>query len=390
VAKVKYTQILLCEREGIGCVVLGAGFGGVNAYLHTAVDLESAKQWVAGQRKQSKYVGVCLTVNKSLDVTNYLPIGDAVQEPQGECAVETVAPVVGKVREVEKKKSVLAKLRQTPVQKEPERGDSSVEEPSELETHSESIQAKFAHLESLVELFITPQTGGGHAMVVVGGGGIGKSHSIYNTFSRLNFKQITVDGDSGEGVEDLSEGHQGDSYLKISGSLSPTGLYTLLYTHRESIVVLDDTDSVLQSSQAVNILKAALDTQGDRIVTWKSAALQRSGVPPSFAFKGRVLLISNKSIEQIPQPVLSRAWVLDMRVSPQDVCDRARELGSRLMPNLTPSQQAELVYYVESNLTHFKNVSLRLFVLAEPIVASGRTNWKELVKAASGYFQSAT
>lgn len=143
--------------------------------------------------------------------------------------------------------------------------------------------------------------------------------------------------------------------------------------------MFDDCDSVFSNPNAVNILKAVLDTSGDGTVSWVSPAVENAGLPTQFQFNGRVIFISNKQTSALPQPILSRSLIVDMDMDKHDILERAKFLDSVLLPKLNDVQRAELFAFVELNLDDFRDVSLRLFVLASPFIECKFPNWRELV-----------
>lgn len=86
-------------------------------------------------------------------------------------------------------------------------------------------------------------------------------------------------------------------YESVKGAMSPIGLYRKLYEccDEGSILVLDDCDTIFGDMDALNLLKAALDTTKSRKVHWnkESRILADEGIPNSFEFNGGVLFITN-------------------------------------------------------------------------------------------------
>ena len=218
--------------------------------------------------------------------------------------------------------------------------------------------------------------GSQRSIFVAGNGGTGKTFTIFDEIEKhgLTKEEVTITSDDDNVVTSDS-----DAYIKVSGASSPLGLYRVLYENSDSLIVFDDCDGFLNNDNAVNILKAVLDTSGDGTVSWRSPIVERMGLPDSFQFRGRAIFISNKEINKIPQPILSRSLILDITLDNREICERARMLGDKLLPALSLDQRAALFDFVEEHANEFRDVSLRTFVLAAPYIAEGRTDWKDLV-----------
>lgn len=242
-----------------------------------------------------------------------------------------------------------------------------------------SVAERFEMMEQITRMVVTGQQ---RAELITGCGGTGKTYNVLDVLKSEKMEMVALgaldesgkaDDDEGEVVE-LTSKH----FLKITGAVSPMGLYRALYENCNSVLVFDDCDSVFGNANSINILKAVLDTTGDGTVSWSSPAVQRAGLPMSFKFNGKVIFISNRKTAQIPQPLLSRSLILDMDMTPEDICERARMLNDQLLPKLTQAQRNELFDFVEANLTEFRDVSLRLYVLSAPFLMAGLSNWREL------------
>lgn len=247
--------------------------------------------------------------------------------------------------------------------------------PKDAATKSDfSVPKRFDMLTKITDMVIE---GHQRAELVVGCGGTGKTKTIMDLIKAKGLKEMDVvpTGEEEEEIDQVSDG----AFIKVSGATSPTGLYRVLYENADATIVMDDCDGFLANDNAVNILKAVLDTTGDGVVTWNSPAIRKMDLPTSFQFRGKMIFISNKKINQVPQPLLSRALVLDMDMDNKEIVERARMLGADLLPKLSETQRDELFDFVEENAGRLRDVSLRTFVLAEPYIAAGFEDWKDMV-----------
>lgn len=114
-------------------------------------------------------------------------------------------------------------------------------------------------------------------------------------------RSLIVNGPPGVGkssmVKQFLTQYSTDDHKVVSGHITNLSMYHALFTHRaaKQVLVLDDTDNVFSKIEGLNILKAAMDTQPVRTVSWESpsAALTTMGVPLNFQTNGGVVLITN-------------------------------------------------------------------------------------------------
>lgn len=219
------------------------------------------------------------------------------------------------------------------------------------------IRESFAVLDGLVEDIIKGEI---RSLIVSGAPGVGKTHT---TEGRL--RQAKNEG-------------RISRYTKITGTASPIGLYTLLHQHRfdGDVLLLDDADGILENLDALNMLKACLDTGERRIVSYVKEAqtLKDQGIPQRFEFKGRVIFISNVDFDGIIEgggklaphlrALTDRSMYLDTGLHSQQALvarieqvsrdtDMLRKLG------LSDVQIEETVQWIKDNAPNLRSLSLR-------------------------------
>lgn len=123
------------------------------------------------------------------------------------------------------------------------------------------------------------------AMTVTGASGIGKS---YNLIKRL---------------EDAHD-HGYCNFHYLNGKCTGLGLYQALYNarHLGSVLLMDDVD-VFDTEDKLNLLKASLESDDNRIITYMSSSrhLADNGIPTQFEFCGKVIFITNKDLVKISE-----------------------------------------------------------------------------------------
>lgn len=142
-------------------------------------------------------------------------------------------------------------------------------------------------------------------------------------------RSLIVNGDAGMGkteftsdiIEDYAEQTKTVCGF-LSGTLSAVDLYARLYNHRKEgqVLVIDDTDKILENTESLEVLKGALDGKKNPRLTWGkaySSHLNKMNVQTEFDYHGKVIIITNKMLRTAPdknptitqqrvQPLMSR------------------------------------------------------------------------------------
>lgn len=269
-----------------------------------------------------------------------------------------------------------------------EQYDVDVPEPDRV-SFGESLE----HLEGLATGLIK---GSFNALFVAGRGGTGKTQTIEDTLEE-------------HGLSD------GNGYFKITGSASPIGIYAALYKNRNGIVMFDDCDGALESQDGRNIIKAATDTKKIRKIAWSKkssgmydpdsrkkeddADLDQEGedggegedgaggsddLPKYFDFKGRVIFISNLSLNKLdPDGALrTRAFIITIDPTPAEIFERMGEIVNsiKIEGGSLSAKERQNVLNVVKGSKNAERASLRTLVRALGLAASGAPNWEKLVQ----------
>ena len=263
----------------------------------------------------------------------------------------------------------------------------------ELEQAVDPISAEelFDDLERLVKMVVK---GARPSLVVIGGPGTGKTKTILDTIAAAGLKK-------------------GSQWVGVKGKAAPLALYSTIFLNKEKLIVFDDTDSVWDNDDSVNILKAALDSSPVRVVSWASSATQavthmtdeekaayekrvfdqlqadpsaKIKLPGEFDFHGRIIFISNMAKKDLDSAVLNRSMFIDMTLTSQQVFDRIEGIMDKLSaPNsmeLTTDTKREVFDYLKTQSASgkIKYVSIRTFIGALGVASSGDPEWKRLLK----------
>lgn len=216
------------------------------------------------------------------------------------------------------------------------------------------------------------------SVVVTGPGGLGKSHTVYQTLVKNGFKDVTtLDGFKPGDVLGKK------TFVVVKGYSTAKGLYRTLYENRNGVIVFDDCDSVLKDPVSLNILKGALDSYSKRIISYK-ADIRDDDLPNVFEFKGRVIFISNLCSSQLDQAIISRSMAVDLSMTNEQKVDRMRFLidQSDFMPEYSKVLKTDAINLIASLVDSIKDLSLRTLIQVTKIRKSADKNWKDLAEYA--------
>ncbi len=218
------------------------------------------------------------------------------------------------------------------------------------------------------------------SVIISGAPGVGKSYELINKL-------------------DIAEQAGKVDYVRVSGAISGIGLYKTLYNYRNKncVVVLDDVDRIFADEDALNVLKAALDTNKKRTITWmtETRALKDDDIPTSFEFAGAVVFITNMHFDKMIaggskiaphiNALMSRSIYLDLGIhTNREIMIRIEQVisnGDIFEKDdlcLTKSQKTDIIQWVRDNHHHMRSLSLREVLHLGSMVVADSKNWKQL------------
>ena len=212
--------------------------------------------------------------------------------------------------------------------------------------------------------------------IITGQGGLGKTHSVIKALKECGLQDVT-DLASFE-VGTRIQGSK--SYRVIKGFSTAKGLYRSLYEGNGMTLVFDDCDSVLKDPVALNLLKGALDSYGERYISW-NADIKDEDLPRSFKFTGSIVFISNKDMDSLDQAVRSRALCVDLSMTEAQKIERMETIvfDSEFMPEYNNEYKQDALEFLRSMVKSVQNLSLRSLISVVKIRAEGG-DWKQLAK----------
>jgi hypothetical protein len=252
-------------------------------------------------------------------------------------------------------------------------------------------------LDDLRKLIRATVNGASNSLWICGAGGVGKTHIAEQELNAM-------------GMTD------GDGYYKNTTSASAAGMYRVLYDHRDSIVLFDDCDNVFKDQESRNLLKAATDTKENRKVSWGKKSFwiyqgnpadledrdnddgggifdggsedfddEDKKYPKYFDFKGRIIFISNLSLDKLdPDGALrTRGFIISINPTNDElvtfmgkILDKIEVKGPVQLTHSTRLKVLELV----KNAQNGESLNIRKLVRGLNMAATGTPGWEKLVE----------
>lgn len=219
--------------------------------------------------------------------------------------------------------------------------------------------------------------GDARSVIISGPAGLGKSFSVDKELVAWDPEQI--------------------NHTFVKGFVRPTGLYKMLYDHREpgKVLVFDDADAVFSDDISLNLLKGVCDTTNIRKVSWLAETKMETDdgerLPRSFTFEGTIIFITNLDFDDMidrghrlaphMQALVSRSHYIDLTMkTKRDYLVRIRQVvadGMLLEQGLSSSEEAAVMAYIEEKQNSLRELSLRMAVKIGNLVKTGK-DWKKL------------
>lgn len=218
-------------------------------------------------------------------------------------------------------------------------------------------------------------SGDANAVIIVGQGGLGKTHTVLESLAEaglqdydqkvaLKAEEMTA-AKSEEDLAgiDLSTIHvpKFGTYKMVKGHSSAKALYRTLWENHDGVLVFDDCDSIQKDMTSLNLLKGALDSSGERIISWLSEGFIDDGLPRSFKFQGRVIFISNRPLETWDSAVKSRALTINVTMTKMQVIDRMRHMveTDSFLPEVSKEDKRVVLDILDENKDQISSLNLR-------------------------------
>jgi len=194
----------------------------------------------------------------------------------------------------------------------------------------------FAFYDKLVRFIKNTAKGAFPATIICGKPGTSKTYMIKRTFHFMKLRPRI------------------DYIIEKGASLDLQDIYSLLYYTRNSILVLDDFDTPLQSADTINLLKSMTDSYKRRIISMPMKRTYSTGqqgvtvldVPQKFEHKGKVIIVTNMKKHQIDKALLSRCPTLEVDFNSKEIVDALNKMYQFVSPGVDIEIKKEVLNYV--------------------------------------------
>lgn len=162
-----------------------------------------------------------------------------------------------------------------------------------------------------------------------GTGGVGKTFTFEKLAEQMELREYD---------EEIQPNKDQYDYVVIKGRISPSQVYAEMYRHRDKLIVFDDCDTFLSTTEVQGFLKAGLDTGKTTKISNKSPKKiyniegdpDSGTIPSTFSFKGRVIAITNLSSQQIDQAVRSRALASNLTMTVDETVEKLGNIVDKI------------------------------------------------------------
>ena len=204
------------------------------------------------------------------------------------------------------------------------------------------------------------------SLVITGGAGLGKTYLVKKTLTDM-------------GLEEAKQ------FVHFKGRATAAGLFVTIYENSDKIIVLDDCDSVFKDVDAVNLLKAALDSYDTRKLSYISTKPLKDTygdpVPRHFEFTGKIIFISNISQSKLDDAIKSRSFVADISMNTKQMFKRIDDLKEQMETKIPVEVKDKALKIMKSLEAKYEGVeiNLRSFIKACRICAMGFEDCESMV-----------
>ena len=293
-------------------------------------------------------------LNKKIDAL-YRQIGKAERE-YGKGSPE-VEELVNKRKELISKRK-LAKVKvntNTPVRIEGIQPEPQVEEEFEERV---SPELRFQDMEGYVQMVIN---GLKPLAILCGAPGVGKTFRVKKLLRGMGKKIST------SGYKDFET----DAII-LKGSETAVSLYTKMFQFKDKgdVIVLDDCDKVLKDETSINLIKAATDSDDERVVSYGTSrppecpasvaelhpewnlemdSKERYFYPQSFVFNGSVVIITNIRAGMLDTAIRNRGLICDLDFTTEEVLQIVESIAPSIDPeHISMSAKQKAIAYLKN------------------------------------------
>ena len=145
-------------------------------------------------------------------------------------------------------------------------------------------------------------------------------------------------------------------YIIAKGAaLSVMAVYQFLYNNRNRLIIFDDFDKPLVDEEIINLLKSALDSYPKRILSLVQETSARSGelssrTPNRFVFTGKIIILTNKSKDDINTALMSRVPTIELNFNSKEVIKIVGQMLTYIAPNVDMKIKQEVYRFIRDQV----------------------------------------
>lgn len=194
-----------------------------------------------------------------------------------------------------------------------------------------------------------------------------------------DFNLLIVSGESASGktwqIKKYLDGN-GVKFVCFNGHITPFQCYQLLYHHNDKLLVFDDSNPILENVSSVSLLLQACETIKKRKVMWNSSR-NITGVPDEFPFDGKVIVITNKNLDELDEALLTRGIKTSVNFDNFTML----KIINAIETDLSKEEKDRIMNILKNNLYNTR-INLRVWKLLETLfrILKGRNNLGEFEK----------
>jgi hypothetical protein len=166
-------------------------------------------------------------------------------------------------------------------------------------------------------------------------------------------------------------------FMVIRGFSTPKALYETLFEFKDKILILDDADQVFRDPLGSNLLKAALDDKKVRVINWNTSR-EDADVPSRFTYTGKIIFISNLSIAQFPQAIISRSQKVDLTLNVEEKIDIITEVFKHV--EKPAKVKADVLAFVKKHAKKANDLNIRSAMNLFPLIEDFGSDWERIAE----------
>lgn len=233
------------------------------------------------------------------------------------------------------------------------------------------INKRFDFVSQLVTMVAKGAT---PSAIISGEGGLGKTFTVVKALQAAGLRDVTT-------LEVDEVAATGTTYRVIKGFSTAKGMYRSLAENSEGLTIFDDCDSVLKDPNALNVLKGALDSFGRRVISWNTSR-DDDDIPRWFEFKGSIIFITNKSIDEVDQALRSRSMCVDLSMTVEQKLERMQVIARspEFLPHVDGMYKVMALGLIDRIKATVPDLTLRSLIKTVKIAADGGPDWEDLAE----------